>query len=381
MNEREALRNSLMDSGSDVNSYVLQRRKIEEAVINSFNTNPTGSMSVLLETSVNSASRYLNPNSPATVAAMYMAAIAYRAYLYSDDDKTPKKSFSQIWRGTPVEKLTEKSEQMAEGIQPTTQGSFVNIDLQAHRQAFGAQIDSGNSEGIILTGLNGVGKTTMLKSVVKYLEICGLSTEVIKFPRSNGLLGEVILNVLSGNEKISASSLQYLMVADALDDNGTSDTDALRVYDRHPIVDSLVYGPPNTQIPMLASRELFQNPNWIIVIDRHPVAAKAVKDRQGSKRIFEQKLEQMVDQVIRYAALTALPGCRWINNDVPSGQRGDYQEDWCTEVSKRRVVGSLRTSGVVNRALVRQNIEDSVKNADDHASNIYWQRIDEWLAG
>lgn len=376
MSERETLRDALMDSSSDVDTYILQRRKIEEAIVNSFKRG-SRRMSDLLDTTIDSATSFLNPNSPVTAAAMHMAALAYRAYLYLDSE-TPKVSFSQLWQGTHVHKLAEQSEVLAEGIQPITQGHFVNVDLQKHKEAFDNQIANGNPEGIILTGLNGVGKTTVLKSLLKYLDLCGLKTEVLKFPRSNGPLSDTILPILSANKTINASALQYLMIADALDSQIT-DSDALRVYDRHPIADALVYGPPSTQIPILASREIFQNPNWIIVIDRHPAAAmKGVENRHGNKRIFEQKLEQMVDQVIKFAALTALPGCRWINNDVPS-QAGDVSSEWSTEISKRRVVGSLITSGVINRALVRQGIKRTLVSAEDHAYDKFFINMQEWV--
>ena len=165
------------------------------------------------------------------------------------------------------------------------------------------------------------------------------------------------------------------MLADALDERDVSD--ALRIYDRHPVVDALVYAPEEVGIhpTLLAAREMFNNPIWTFVIDRHPsLALGSIETREANPRIFERQLEQMINQLIKLCGLTELPGCRWVNNDIPEGENLEGS----LQLSVRRAAGAIHSSGIIERALVRQGVFDNFRKARRYAWDIYWDKIQDW---
>lgn len=384
MHERERLREALMDSATEVDRYARSRRIVEKAIYASVEN--THGVQYLYDLPCN-VSRTLDDSSPEVFAAMLMGAVSYRGYLYQDA-RTRQLSYPEIWHGTSLQLMAEKCESIVSGIAPKNQGLFTSIDIDQCRLAFTQGIVTMQPENVILTGLNGVGKSTTMSSLLSYLEYCGLEAQALKFPRVEGPLSDKIIQVLKGEIDLDPRALQYLMMADAIDyalrDTGENDTD-LQIYDRHPIVESLVYGGVQSQPSLLAARELFvDRPSWVVILDRHPAAAlNSVRNRESDPRIFESKLEAMVEQTINFAALTALPGVRWVNNDISQMESQTVEigpNTWDVEVSKRRVVGSLITSGVVSRALIRQGKFTEEANAMAHAKNVFIEKIENWLA-
>lgn len=376
MSETETFRNLLIDSASQLKKYTEQRRLIEKAIIARIQP-PNGKIDRILQLPC-SVQDKLDPDSITTRAAMCTAAVGYRAYLYTDE-KSKALSFSRIWHNTSLRGLAEKSEEMVGGIVPKVDGIATHVDLKKINSDFEKGIEQGQPESIVVTGLNGVGKTTILNSVVPFLELCGLDVNLTKFPRSDGPLGDVLTETLGGKRKLASNALQYLMVADALDEDvGVPKT--LKIYDRFSVfAEALVYGPEELQPSLLAARELFPGPHWVLIVDRHPAASlKKVDERGQNKRIFEQKLERMAEQTVRYAALTAFSNCRLINNDIPHEQ-GEVLPDWEVESSIRRTIGTIINCGVVERALVRQGVCATKEEGHDRAIDIYIEKMNEWL--
>jgi thymidylate kinase len=358
-----------MASAGCLDQYSEQRRTIEQAVIAA--VEPATGKIDQINRLPHSVQDQLDPTSEVTRAAMMMAAIAYGGYPYLDDQFAGR-GFSSLWQGTKVEGVAEKSEQVAREIRPEVNGSFVSCDLGILHSQFAERLRQGREE-IVVTGLNGAGKSMAIGALERFVGCCGLAARVVKFPRYNETpLGPIIKAELSGDGSMPPDAFQYLAVADALQAQ-VSDSKALTIYDRHPMVDPLVYAPEKMVPVLLAGRELFDEAMWVYVIDRHPAAvAETIDRRGGNNRIFEKGLEQMADQVIRYATLTALPGCRWINNDIPG-------TEWGIELSKRRLVGAVITSGILDRAMVAHGVAGSLGEARQIQMQAFVRDAPGWL--
>jgi len=69
---------------------------------------------------------------------------------------------------------------------------------------------------IALEGIDGSGKTTQASNLAEYFKSKGKSMAQTREPRKEGLLGDIIQKVLTGEAKIPAVGLQYLFCTDRI---------------------------------------------------------------------------------------------------------------------------------------------------------------------
>ena len=67
---------------------------------------------------------------------------------------------------------------------------------------------------IALEGIDGSGKTTQAEELARYFEKKGKSVVRTREPRKEGLVGDIIQKVLTGQVKVSSVALQYLFSTD-----------------------------------------------------------------------------------------------------------------------------------------------------------------------
>ncbi|HET7099135.1 MAG TPA: hypothetical protein VFI61_02795 [Patescibacteria group bacterium] len=294
----------------------------------------------------------LDPNNPITIAAMLVGAISARAWLYkSDINGQMNRNFESIWKLTKLQGLAAKCDEVISEVVPETQGRFVNIDLSKMNDHHQASIHSNAPEHIVVTGLNAVGKTTILKSFAGFLEFCSIKSTIVKMPRPDGPLSQVINSALSGDLKINKEALQLVFLADAID--LAPEPDTLIVFDRHPIAsEAFAYGSPRIATTVLSTREIKNDIYQTFIVDQHPMScALKVAERSSSPRIFEDDVEKMTEQLIRFARLTVLPGTHWINNDIP---KNDNINNNIIHTGTERFMGAVQYSGILQRHLLRQ---------------------------
>lgn len=353
----------LKASVGDIPAYIECRRQLETALSQSFH--PSQGYLDLLDSPDFVADRLGDTGHPSVQAAFLMAAAAHRAAVYArPDTQTPP--FSKFWDYRPTRELARESEALVARLLPKTRGLIATIDLDATRDRFWQSIKNGDQEGVIVTGLDGSRKSTTIKSLIGFMRRLGLKVSEIKFPRTDSSLGSLAKSVLRGEEMMDPRALQFLMLADALDYLPGND---FSVYDRHPTADALIYGPAGQfEVSLLAARELFiSSPHWLIIIDRHPAnCLTRVNAREGDPELFEQGLTQMIDQTIRFASLTTLPGAVLVNNDIPPGNVTSV-----LALSAQRVTASLTSRGTIQRALVQQGVSKGL----NEANHLVWKEF------
>lgn len=311
-----------------------------------------------------SVANKMDPNDPTTKAAMLVGAISLRAWLYkSDSDTEGHKNIksSDVWKNTRLQKLAFECDKVVADIAPETRGRFVDIDLTEMANRHKEGIHSNADEHIVVTGLNAVGKTTVLNIFSNYLNDCNVVAKVIKMPRPDGPLSKVILPALNGELRIAKNALQMIFLADALDFEPEPET--LIVFDRHPIAsEAFVYGPEEIARTVLSTQEIRNQIFQTFILDQHPMScARRVAERSSAPRIFENDVEKMTEQLIRFARLTVLPGTHWINNDIPSTETySGYKPEL---IAAERFIGSVFHSGVLQRRLLKQGRFSSYSEA------------------
>lgn len=67
---------------------------------------------------------------------------------------------------------------------------------------------------IALEGIDGSGKTSQVQKVAEYFKSKGLPVVQTREPRKEGLVGDIVQNVLTGKIKMSTVALQYLFSTD-----------------------------------------------------------------------------------------------------------------------------------------------------------------------
>lgn len=105
-------------------------------------------------------------------------------------------------------------------------------------------------------------------------------------------------------------------------------------------------------------------------------AMEEVTKRKADPRIFERQRDQMIDQFIRFAGLTVLPGTSWINNDIP--QNPGTSKNWVIELSMRRFFGSVFASGILQRHLIKQERAVSFEDASERLAIAFFRFLEMW---
>jgi dTMP kinase len=67
---------------------------------------------------------------------------------------------------------------------------------------------------IAIEGIDGSGKTTQAAKIAEYLKSKGKEVSLIREPRKEGIIGDIIQKVLTGEMKMSPVALQYLFATD-----------------------------------------------------------------------------------------------------------------------------------------------------------------------
>ncbi len=316
-------------------------------------TSGLGSWFVWQSHQPSSVANKIDPNDPFAKTAMLIGAISLRAWIYkSDIDGWHNISTSDVWKRTPLHDLASKCDEIVAEIVPETKGRFVGINLKEMADRHKEGIHNNANEHIVVTGLNAVGKTTVLNIFSSYLANCNIGAKVIKMPRPDGPVSKVILPALNGELGIAKDALQMVFLADALDFEPEPET--LIVFDRHPIAsEAFVYGPEEIARTVLSTQEIRNQIFQTFILDQHPMScARRVAERSTAPRIFENDVEKMTEQLIRFARLTMLPGTHWINNDIPN--TGDYSNYKPELIAAERFIGSVFHSGVLQRRLLKQ---------------------------
>ena len=359
--EFETMVATVMDSGATKDTtatYVAARRLLEAHINCSLSlVDRSGFLIPDFPEKLEDLISEVDESSPAIRAAFFMGVCAWRSLQHNmpSFDRSPalEHSFSQIFseRNYRLRRLSNKAESLTAAITLPLDGRFTHIDMNALRRDFWETIQAGTQEMVVITGLNGAGKTTIIEGLMGFLRACGLKTQSVKFPRAEGPLASVILPVLRGEQPIDERALQFLMIADAAA-TPVSGGEFI-VYDRHPLIDTFAFGPSGTEVAFLAAREAFLPAAlWTVVVDRHPAnCQQRIEQREAPARIFERGLEAMARQQLRFMALTLLPGLIVVNNDLPS-----RDEERVLKASADRVIGALLQRRVIQRALVRQGL-------------------------
>lgn len=352
-----------------LDEYKYTQRKIQKAIranlepSNYGESDPTSGMGMALMRLQELPDNSLDPENQVVKAAMMIGAVSLRAWIYKSDVNGWKNTtLEKIYQRTNLQGLAAKCEEAILEIVPETQGRFVNISVDEMKKVFEEKKSSNTQEDIVITGLNAVGKTTIINVFTKFLKACDIKSTVIKMPRPDGPLSTVIMPALEGKLKIDKQALQFAFLADALDATSTS-PDSLIVFDRNAIMsEAYVYGPSEIARTVLATQELNTRINHTFIVDQHPMScAIQISKRSAKPRIFEDDVEKMTDQLIRFARLTVLPGYHWINNDIP-----DTKYETSIETAVERFIGAVHFSGILQRRLMRDGRFNNHRQASDY---------------
>ena len=83
----------------------------------------------------------------------------------------------------------------------------INLDVEFRKNEYKGRY-------IVLEGIDGSGKTTQVKRLADYLRSRGKSVIEVREPRKEGLIGDIVQKVLTGEQKMSSVALQYLFSTD-----------------------------------------------------------------------------------------------------------------------------------------------------------------------
>lgn len=86
----------------------------------------------------------------------------------------------------------------------------------SYRIAFDIDLKRNSSTGlyIALEGIDGSGKTTQVEKIASYFEGLGKSVVKTREPRKEGIIGDIVQKVLTGDIKMPSVALQYLFSTD-----------------------------------------------------------------------------------------------------------------------------------------------------------------------
>ncbi len=327
------------------------------------------------------ASKKLDSTRPSTIAAMWTGAIVNRSRRNSNEENGSfdgtNVSFKSIWKDTPLEKLADICEEHVENLSPRLENPTTSINIDKVKQERKRQIESGAPEVLVFAGPNGSGKDFAINHVHAFLDFLGIKTNIIKMPNPNGQLFDHIDKFLHGKVHHSPISAQLLFLSDAFDSEIS--TGSLNIFNRHATVEAGIFGPRELQPTILSTHPLTGYVMHTIIIDRAPVIAQEmVKKRKVDPRAFEKKIDQTIEQRIRYAEITKLPGFRFLNLDFRSKNNDPEQQ----VRSINRILSNVLQIGIIQRILVKESKAKNIAEASDILNKAYWNfkaKKDIWL--
>jgi thymidylate kinase len=273
-----------------------------------------------------------------------------------------KEPLKRILRNIPngIHKEVERSIELVESILPVTSGNMVSVEIDKIA-GYTETLKKKPGETVAILGLNGVGKSTVIRDLTSFGARIGIGMELVKFPRPNSPFNALISSIASGDVQIDPGARQLLFAADMMDFWSRGSDAPIIVADRLPLYDGQIYPDNETaKLLSLACMEAANSPVVPIIIERHPrVCMAAVLSRSVQPRIYERRVESMATQTANMVAVSALPGVRVVNADGPDPQRSRFY-------AGVGVVDAVISSGVFSRALVHQE-----RFEDIHQANVF----------
>lgn len=374
----EAFRSAFLDTkGFDPDTYVQIVDTVQRATMASLAPIPSddpytvgSQIRIQLPDRV---ARDLDPRSPMTRAAMMSGAVGYRGYMFRDlpeiQEQMRKWSFAELWHETSLARIAQDAEDSVGSIQLQLNGPIARISLPDFRD-FLQGVEQGRREHVVITGLNGCGKTTVIEAIKRLTAIVGIAPQFIKFPRPDSTYGQHARSFLNKEDGYTSNNgaIQFVFLADAIDHEfGPNE---IGIFDRHPVVEGMVY-PQDDAVArmMLASQELGSSPAYrAVIIDRHPaLTLDAVRKREATPRVFEQDMERMADHLVRFAALTTLPGYYWVSADTT----GENMSQPAILRAQMRALRTIIYSGTLQRYMLREGMAESYEAAEKTLMDAY----------
>lgn len=170
---------------------------------------------------------------------------------------------------------------------------------------------------VLFEGMDGSGKSTVLKAVAFALEEQGQVVAEHAFPSHTGPIGRFIRDELfTGKQKVEESAMLYLMQADGLDrDPKVADLDEESNYvllDRHPTVSAWAYQLDEHLVSTLATAASPTNyevyPAIIFIVDVPAEVSMERRKKRGepTNELFEKDLERANVIRSRYAGFAGM---------------------------------------------------------------------------
>jgi thymidylate kinase len=316
-----------------------------------------------------STGQRLDPSEPTTIAAMWTGAVVNRSRRNYEEENGSFSgtniSFRKIWEATPLEALADRCEEDVSNLSPRLENRTTSVSIEKIKEVRRNEIQNMGREILIFVGPNGSGKDFMISHLANFLNFIKLDFDVHKMPNPDGILFPNIDQFLKGKKVLKPSAAQFLFFADAFDSEVSDGV--LNIFNRHTAIEAMVYGPAELQTTILSTHPLINAVMHTMIIDRCPsTAQEAVHGRGKTLRVFEKNIEQVLNQRIRYAELTRLPGFRFINADFSGTDSAQKVR------SVNRLLNVVLQTGIIQRQMVKTKVVNSFDEANIVLDKSYW---------
>lgn len=169
---------------------------------------------------------------------------------------------------------------------------------------------------IVIDGMDGSGKTTLVRAVKAALEAQGKVVDCQAFPTHEGAVGSLIRKCFSDPSLVNERGMLALFIADGMDydDNLVERLDKCDVLicDRHPMITTWAYQLDQHSVEALASMTAPENfdfdPSVIFIVDVPPDVAMERRSTRGGdvNPLFEKGIEHTEMLRTRYQAFSVL---------------------------------------------------------------------------
>lgn len=170
---------------------------------------------------------------------------------------------------------------------------------------------------ILFEGMDGTGKSTLVKAVAEALDAAGKTVRIQAFPSKDGPIGQFIREaIFAGEVKVDERAMLPLMVADAIDFDAKigqwNQQFDFVLLDRHSVVSAWAYqiGPHTpSAVAAIASPMLFEHlPNSIFILDAPEEVVMARLEARGGKAnpLYEKGIEYARALRARYMAVQTI---------------------------------------------------------------------------
>ena len=226
-------------------------------------------------------------------------------------------------------------------------------------------VEDGAPEFLIVTGINGCGKTTTIKLLRHAINSLGMEVMESKFPRRDSPVGAFILESLRSGFTMSSGANQIMFLADMADWlGGLEKVRSLILSDRLPPVDAMIYSQGwglALSVSMLTQLEHILN---VVILDRSPVASfESVKRRSIKPRALESSAELLaLAQLKIYQVFSNMAGARILSVDRVDGITPNLY--------LKLIDQALIQTGILPRHYMRQRLSPAM--AQEKADDAIW---------